>query len=323
MRLVTIDDVPGGSPGALLATGEIAHLGRAALAGTIEAWLPGSVAGVLRAGAQGIAAAAGIAARCEALEAPARDRLRGAGTLLPSTVRLLPPVPRPQLIVAAGLAYRSHLAEMAGTPAPANPTAFMKSPGSLSAPGATLALPRQASEQVDYEGDLALVFGRRCHLVDEADAMDHVAGYTVANDLSARDWVRAVWAAQAPWEARQTWEVNIMGKQLPGFTALGPALVTADEVGAPETMRLTTTINGRVMQDSPIGDMIFPLARVVSYFSRWYSFEPGDVLLTGTPAGVGVGRKPPVFVRPGDTVEVEIDRLGKLVTRFAEPEAQA
>ena len=309
MLLVTIDDVPDGSAGALLASGEILHLGRAALGGTIEAWLPASVAGILAAGSAGLAAVGAMIRRSE-------DGMGRSDALLPASTRLLAPIPRPGMILAAGLAYRSHLAEMAGTPVPAHPTAFLKAPSSVSGPGADVALPADASEEVDYEGELAVVFGRDCHGVDAAGALACIGGYTVANDLSARDWVKAVWAAEKPWEARQTWETNLMGKQFPGFTALGPALATADVVGDPSTMRLTTRVNGRVMQDAPISDMIFPLGDVIAHFARWYHFRVGDVLLTGTPAGVGVGRKPPVFLRDGDEVAVEIDRIGTLRSRI-------
>lgn len=312
MRLITIDDVPGGSPGALLDSGEALHLRRAAREGTIEAWLPDTLAKILAAGAEGLAAARAIAARVEGLDAGARDALRSSGAILPCATRLLAPVPSPRLIVAAGLAYRSHLAEMSGTPTPPHPTGFMKSPTSLSGPGEPVILPRGASEMVDFEGELAVIFGRPCHAVSEAEALDYVGGYTVANDLSARDWVEPVWNAKTPWEARVTWEVNIMGKQMPGFTALGPCIVTADAIGDPATLRLTTTLNGSVMQDAPVSDLIFPLAETIAHFSRWYSFAPGDVLLTGTPAGVGVGRSPRVFLRDGDRIEVAIDRIGIL-----------
>ncbi len=317
MQLITIDDVRGGSVGARLRSGTLLHLQRAARAGTIERWLPSSVTALLEGGDEALGIARRIVERAERNEAD--DELRAAGALLPAETRLLAPVPAPRMMIAAGLAYRSHLAEMANTPAPAHPTAFMKSPASVAAPGAPLALPAFASEAVDYEGELACVFGRVCHGVEVAQAMACIAGYTVANDISARDWARQVWAATAPWEARLTWEVNIMGKQLPGFTPLGPALVTVDEIDDVNALHLTTRLNGAVMQHAPIGDMIFPLAEVISYLSRWYTFQPGDVLLTGTPAGVGVGRKPPVFLKAGDQVEVEIDRIGTLVTPILGP----
>ena len=316
MLFVTIDDVPGGSAGARLPSQDVLHLGRAARADTIEAWLPSSVSAILAGGPGGIAVAEDIAARCAGWNEPQRIAARNAGALLPATTRLLAPIPRPGMILAAGLAYRSHLAEMAGTPVPASPTGFLKAPSSVSGPGDTVRLPPQAPDQVDYEGELAVVIGRDCHAVDPETAMDCIAGYTIANDLSARDWVRGVWAARQPWEARQTWEVNIMGKQLPGFTALGPVLATAAEIGDPHQMRLTTRLNGTVMQDAPVSDMIFPIGDVIAHFSRWYRFRVGDVLLTGTPAGVGVGRKPPVFLRDGDHVAVEVDRIGTLTTHI-------
>jgi 2-keto-4-pentenoate hydratase/2-oxohepta-3-ene-1,7-dioic acid hydratase in catechol pathway len=312
MQLLTIDDVPGGSAGARLQTGSILHLGRAAREGTIEAWLPSGLIDILAGGDEALAIVRRIIDRAQ--DPSIAEELEQLGAILPSGTRLLAPVPRPPMIVAAGLAYRSHLAEMNGTDEPPHPTAFMKAPSSVAAPGATLRIPPQATEMVDYEGELALVFGRRCHMATPENAMSYIAGYTVANDLSARDWAKTVWAATKPWEARLTWEVNIMGKQLPGFTPLGPVLLTRDEVADPNTLRLITRVNGAVVQDSLVGDMIFPLEKVIAHLSHWYTFQPGDVLLTGTPAGVGIGRKPPLFLKDGDTVEVEIDAIGTLKT---------
>jgi acylpyruvate hydrolase len=317
MLLVTIDDAPGGSAGAQLASGEILHLGRAAESGTIEAWLPSSVMGILVGGPEGLAVAERLAARHEAMGQASLTPKRAQGALLPPDTRLLAPVPSPGMILAAGLAYRSHLAEMSGTPTPTHPTAFLKSPSSISGPGATVTLPPQAPDHVDYEGELAIVIGRGCHAVDAEAAMQCIAGYTIANDLSARDWLKEVWAAEKPWQARQTWEVNIMGKQLPGFTALGPAIATVGRINDPNPLRLVTRVNGAMMQDASISDMIFPIGETIAYFSRWYRFRPGDVLLTGTPAGVGVGRKPPVFLRAGDRVDVSIDRIGTLTTHVS------
>ncbi len=319
MLLVTIDDIPGGSAGVRLMSGEFLHLARAAQIGTIEAWLPSTIAGILTGGPDGLGVARTVKDRVEAADGSARAQLRHSGAILGAETRLLAPIPSPSMIVAAGLAYNSHLKEMAGTPRPPHPTAFMKSPASISHPNATVKLPSQAPGRVDYEGELAVVFGRDCHAVDAATALDHVAGYTIANDLSARDWVEAVWRAEQPWEARLTWEVNIMGKQLPGFTALGPAILTTDAAPDPTALHLTTRVNGVVVQDAPVSDMIFPIAEVIAYFSRWYSFRAGDVLLTGTPAGVGVGRKPPIFLGDGDVVEVTVPGIGVLSTRFAAP----
>ncbi|HEX7784437.1 MAG TPA: fumarylacetoacetate hydrolase family protein [Sphingobium sp.] len=312
MRLVTIDDVPGGSPGAQLASGEVLHLLRAARPSTLEAWLPRSITGILEGGKPALSLVRDIVSRAEQGEGIVE--LKNAGAILDGGTPLLAPIPAPRLLLAVGLAYRSHLAEMAGTPAPEHPTAFMKSPSSVAAPGHSLTLPPAANDMVDFEGELACVFGRPCHNVTPADAMDHIAGYMAANDISARNWAPAVWAASDPWKARLTWEVNIMGKQFPGFTPLGPVLTTVDDIPDPSALRLVTRLNGQVMQDAQVSDMIFPLDEVISYFSRWYHFQPGDVLLTGTPAGVGIGRKPPIFLTPGDRVEVEIDRIGTLST---------
>jgi 2-keto-4-pentenoate hydratase/2-oxohepta-3-ene-1,7-dioic acid hydratase in catechol pathway len=316
MQLVTIDDVPGGSPGARLESGEILHLARAAERGSLETWLPGSVMQILAGGGRALDLARAMVARTEAMSSEGRAALVQAGTIQ-ATARLLAPIPAPRLIIAAGLAYKSHLAEMSGTPAPAHPTAFLKASASVSGPGAILTLPPQADSAVDFEGELACVFGRECHRVAAEDALSYLAGYTAANDFSARDWVKPVWAATAPWEARITWEVNLMGKQLPGFTALGPVLTTTDEIPDPSALHLTTHLNGALMQSAGVSDLIFPIADVIAYLSRWYTFMPGDVLLTGTPAGVGVGRKPPVFIARGDVLKVSIDKIGSLTTHFS------
>ncbi len=316
MQLATIDDVPHGSPGVRLSSGEFLHLLRFAVPGSLEVWIPSSIKGLLEAGQAALGIVRGMIDRCEALQPRERELLRGCGTLLPAATRLLPPIVQPSMILAAGLAYRSHLAEMAGTPAPPHPTAFMKSPSSLSAPGALVAFPKLASARVDFEGELACVFGRHCHNVSASDALSYLAGYTASNDLSARDWVESAWQAREPWAARVTWEVNLMGKQFPGFTALGPVLTTTDEIQSPADLRLTTRLNGQIMQDSLVNDLIFSIGEMIAHFSRWYRFAPGDILLTGTPAGVGVGRKPPVFIKAGDCVEVEIGRIGCLRTVF-------
>lgn len=316
MKLVTIDRGARGQAGALLPHGELLDFSRAARPGTVEAWLPAGVRALLEAGPEGLDVARRIVDRVNALDEAGREALRDCGALLPAATPLLAPVPDPRLVLAAGLAYKSHLAEMSGTPQPPHPTAFMKSPHSVTAPERTVVLPPGADEMVDYEGELALVFGRRCHALDPREALACVAGVTVANDISARDWVRSVWEATAPWEARRTWEVNIMGKQFPGFTPMGPCLLTMDEVADVKALRLTTRVNGEVLQSADVGDLIFELGDTVSYLSRWHEFLPGDVLLTGTPAGVGAGRKPQRFMRDGDVVEVEIGGIGVLRNRM-------
>lgn len=312
MKLATLACGANGTPGAVLASSELLDLRRATRPDSLEEWLPSSVRGILNAGPSGLDLVRAIVSRVENSGEQEQRLLRSRGVILPSHTPLLAPVPDPRLIVAAGLAYRSHLAEMAGTPQPPHPTGFMKSPNSVIGSDTSVRLPAQAPDNVDYEGEVAVIFGRTCHAVSASEALDYVAGYTVANDFSARDWVRQVWDATAPWDARRTWEVNIMGKQFPGFTALGPVLATSDSIGTPAETILTTRINGTVVQEAPMSDMIFGIAETIAHFARWYLFQPGDILLTGTPAGVGAGRDPQLFLRDGDLVEVDVCGIGTL-----------
>jgi acylpyruvate hydrolase len=316
MKLVTIATGGLGEAGAMLDSGELLHFRRAANPASMEAWIPNALSAILAAGPDALGIVKSLVQRVQA-DSQLQSRLRENSALLPANTKLLAPIPEPKLIVAAGLAYKSHLAEMAGTPQPSQPTGFLKTTASVTASGAAVVIPPHAAEHIDYEGELAVVFAKQCHAVDVASAMDYVAGYTAANDISARDWVQSVWAAKQPWEARQTWEVNIMGKQFEGFTPLGPVLLTVDEVPDVTQLQLTTRLNGKVMQQAFISDLIFSIAQTISHFSQWYTFGPGDVLLTGTPAGVGVGRKPPVFMQKGDHIEVEITGIGVLHNTLA------
>jgi len=210
------------------------------------------------------------------------------------------------------LAYRTHLQEM-GVPLPSEPVAFLKAPSSLCGSREPIRLPADHPEMVDFEGELAFVIGRPCHRVGADEALSYIAGYTVLNDVSARDWVKEALAAeQSRAQAVQTWDKNIRGKQFPTFTPMGPALVTADEIFDPNDLELETRVNGQVMQHANTRDLIFNVQHLLAYFSHWYAFQPGDIVSTGTPAGVGVGRKPPVFLRAGDVVEVRIAGIGAL-----------
>lgn len=312
MKLVTIKSTHEGVAGALLNSGEIVNIALAARQDSLEAWIPSSVRGILQAGPNGLALVNQVIDRIASVTEEARAALRLQGVLLPANTALMSPIPHPRLLIAAGLAFHQHLKEMAGTPVPKQPTAFMKSAGSITGHGCAVPIQPNAAECVDFEGELAVVFGSPCHRVTPEEAYACIGGYTCANDISARDWVPAVFGAKEAWEGRQTWEVNIMGKQMPGFTPLGPCLVTKDEFTDINKVHLQTRLNGKTMQSVQMSDLIFPIGETISHLSQWYAFEPGDVLLTGTPAGVGVGRKPPVFMHPGDVIEVEIDGIGVL-----------
>ena len=165
---------------------------------------------------------------------------------------------------------------------------------------------------VAYEGELALVIGKPCYGVAVEDALDAVAGYLIHNDVSARNHVAEVKAVTVPTQMLDAWGRNVAGKQHPTFSPMGPFLVTRDEVPDPGRLRLTTRVNGETVQDIDIDDLIFTVAEYVAYVAQWYPLQPGDIISTGTPGGVGVAKSPPRFLAAGDTVEVEISGLGTL-----------
>lgn len=311
MKLLTIDAPLGGRIGARLADGSILDLLRTCQPGTLETWIPTSVKAVLAAGPDGIDAVRRIVDRAEASAGSARDMLHEVGALLPASTRLLAPLPNPDLIVSTGMAYRSHLAEMK-TAAPKSPSGFVKVGAAVIGPDAPILLPPQAPDMVDFEGEFSCVIGRACHNVTAAEALDHVAGYTIINDVSARDWVEAALAPKEPQAAAAGWRLNHLGKQFPTFCPLGPVIVTRDEFSGLPDLALTTRLNGAVMQHARTGDLIFTIADTIAYFSRWYRFMPGDVVTTGSPAGVGYAREPKVFMKDGDVVSIEIERIGLL-----------
>ena len=218
-------------------------------------------------------------------------------------VRLLPPVLTPGKIVCLGLNYRSH-AEEAGQQAPETPTFFAKFANALAAPGAEVPLPAY-SKKVDYEAEVAFVVGRRCKDVPEHEALDVIAGYTLLNDLSARDF-----QFKTP-----QWQP---GKVFDCSAPCGPALVTPDEAGPHDEIEIRLDLNGSKMQHATTADLIHPIPALVSYLSMLMTLEPGDLISTGTPAGVGSVRKPRVWLEPGDEVVVESPTLGRLATKLGE-----
>ncbi len=214
-------------------------------------------------------------------------------------VKFLPPVPDPRKIICLGLNYKDHAAE-GGVPVPRDPVLFNKFATALIGHEAAIVLP-PVSREVDFEAELVVVIGKGGRNIREADAMSHVAGYTVGHDVSARDW-------QHKKDGKQ-WMV---GKTFDTFAPLGPVLVTADEIPDPHQLGIRLRLNGQTMQDSNTSHMIFSVPRMIAYMAQVFTLEPGDIIFTGTPPGVGFARKPPVFLKAGDVVEVEIDRLGML-----------
>jgi 2-keto-4-pentenoate hydratase/2-oxohepta-3-ene-1,7-dioic acid hydratase in catechol pathway len=218
--------------------------------------------------------------------------------------KLLAPIV-PADILCIGLNYRKH-AEEGGSPIPRHPMLFIKSGNSLCNPGDPVSIPRLSS-QIDYEGELAVVIGKAAKDVSKADALKYVFGYTIANDVSARDWQK---------DKNLGGGQFARGKSFDGFCPLGPAIITSDEIENPNALKLKTIVSGQVLQDSTTLDMIFDVPTLVESLSSTMTLRPGAVILTGTPHGVGFARTPPRWLKAGDTVDVEIERLGRLSNSF-------
>jgi 2-keto-4-pentenoate hydratase/2-oxohepta-3-ene-1,7-dioic acid hydratase in catechol pathway len=223
----------------------------------------------------------------------------GAPSVPAAGARLHAPIPDPQKVVCVGLNYRDHAVE-SKMPIPKEPVLFSKFPSALVGHGDPIVVPA-VSTKVDYEAELVIVVGQAGRRIPEARALDHVAGYAVGHDVSARDW-------QLEKDGKQ-WMV---GKTFDTFAPVGPTLVTRDEVPDPHKLGIRLRLNGRTMQDSSTEQMIFSVAQLVAYLSVVFTLEPGDLIFTGTPPGIGHALQPPVYLKPGDTTEVEIDTLGTL-----------
>jgi 2,4-didehydro-3-deoxy-L-rhamnonate hydrolase len=221
-----------------------------------------------------------------------------------SALALLAPVPAPGKIICIGLNYRDHAAET-GKAVPSEPVMFAKYANSLVGDHAVVDIPTIA-EDVDWEAELAVVIGRGGRDISQAEALDHVAGYTCANDLSARVLQRRV----SQWTR---------GKAIDGFLPMGPSLVTADELPDPQDLAIGCTVNGEVMQQGTTAEMVFGVAELITEISRTMTLDPGDVIITGTPHGVGIGMDPPRFLHDGDEVVVTIEGIGSLTTTIREP----
>jgi 2-keto-4-pentenoate hydratase/2-oxohepta-3-ene-1,7-dioic acid hydratase in catechol pathway len=225
------------------------------------------------------------------------------GLLSPiENARLRPPLLRPEKIICVGRNYAAHARER-GDDIPTQPIFFLKSLNTLCGPGDPIQLPPNSS-QVDYEAELAVVIGKRGKQIPEGRAYEHIAGYTVLNDVTARDMQ----------SADQQW---FRGKSCDTFAPLGPWLVTTDEIPDPHSLRISLTLNGQTMQDSTTRNMIFSIPFLVSYLSQSLTLEPGDILSTGTPEGIGGSRTPPVFLKSGDTVSVTVEKIGTLTNTVA------
>lgn len=226
----------------------------------------------------------------------------------PAAVRFLPPIANPDKILCVGLNYASHIAET-GRERPVYPSIFTRYPGSLVGHGVAIERPL-VSEKFDYEGEFAVVIGRGGRHIREADAFAHVAGYTLFNDGSVRDWQR---------HTTQFWP----GKSFARSGSVGPWLVTTDEIADPAALHLTTWVNGFEVQSAPLSDLVFGVPQLLAYLSTVIDLLPGDIIATGTPGGVGLFRDPPLFLKAGDMVEVAMEGLGTLANPVIDEVAAA
>ncbi len=309
MKLVTINANPNYRSGALLG-GEVLDFALAARFLPAAGWIPADVSSIIDAGADGLDLVKRVVHHIEDDNGSLAQDLRESGALAPlSEVRLAAPLPRPSIVVCAGMSFREHVLEMSkrrgieNPKMPLTPRGFLKNPNAIVGPGEAIVLPEAYPDKVDFEGEFAFVFGRPCHNVTEADAMDYIAGYTILNDVSARNW-----ASQGMDQRDQ----NLLGKQFPSFCPLGPVLCTKDEIPDPESVHLTTRLNGEVMQSSGMDDLIFSIPQIIVHYAKYYRFVPGDIVTTGTPSGAGHGRKPSIYMKPGDWIEVEVTGVGRL-----------
>jgi len=241
------------------------------------------------------------------LERKLFDGLKDTGKKV-AVKKVLAPL-EPVAILCIGLNFHQHAAET-GLEIPRYPVLFMKNPASINHPDDPVVIPKSCLDppEVDYEAELAVVIGKTARNVSAGQALDYVLGYTLANDISARRWQKKAGSRQ--WTR---------GKSFDTFCPLGPAIITADEIPDPQNLEIKCILNGQVMQEAVTSDMIFPVTRIIEYLSEDTTLLPGTVILTGTPGGVGFVRNPPVYLKPGDEVEVTIAGIGRLVNPVTAP----
>jgi 2-keto-4-pentenoate hydratase/2-oxohepta-3-ene-1,7-dioic acid hydratase in catechol pathway len=262
----------------------------------------GELIGLRGAGIESVIAA--IAHGADALDRIRRwaDGPPGSERLDPASVTLEAPIPRPPKVICIGLNYRDHAIE-SNLPIPETPTVFCKFPTAVIGHGHPIVLPK-ASTQPDYEAEFAVVIGRGGRHIPEAAWRDHVFGYTILNDVSARDFQMAT----SQW---------MIGKTFDTFAPIGPAIVTADEIDDPHNLEISLNLSGERMQHSNTRNLIFGVPRLIAHLSSVFTLEPGDIIATGTPAGVGFVRKPPRYLKPGDEVRIQVEGIGELVNPVA------
>eukprot|EP00105_Crassostrea_gigas_P032845 XP_011456000.2 PREDICTED: fumarylacetoacetate hydrolase domain-containing protein 2 [Crassostrea gigas] len=230
---------------------------------------------------------------------------RGGSVISRDSVKIVAPIYNPDKVLCVGMNYKDHCEEQ-NAPVPIEPVIFNKFPSSIIGPTEDLQYPEE-TQKLDWEVELTIVIGKDAKRVQESDAMNYVFGYTVAHDVSARDWQLEPGKNGGQW---------LIGKAMDGFCPLGPAIVMKEDINDPHNLGLRCRVNGVTKQDSNTNQLVHKTAAMVSFISRFMTLRPGDVILTGTPPGVGVFRKPPEYLKRGDVVECEIDGIGKVVNKI-------
>lgn len=221
------------------------------------------------------------------------------------SVKLLAPVTSCDKVLCIGMNYKDHCEEQ-NAPVPVEPVIFNKFPSLIIGPNNELPYPKE-TKCLDWEVEMVIVIGKEAKNIQESEAMKYVFGYTVANDLSARDWQFMLGKNGGQW---------LLGKAMDGFCPLGPAIVTTDELGDPHNLGLRCRVNGVIKQDSNTNQLVHKTQQIIAFITRFMTLKPGDLILTGTPPGVGCFRKPPEYLKVGDTVEVEVDKIGTVTTKI-------
>lgn len=236
----------------------------------------------------------------------AKSVIDRGGSIIPrDSVKIVAPIYNPDKVLCVGMNYKDHCEEQ-NAPVPIEPVIFNKFPSSIIGPTEDLQYPKE-TQKLDWEVELTIVIGKDAKRVQESDAMNYVFGYTVAHDVSARDWQLEPGKNGGQW---------LIGKAMDGFCPLGPAIVMKEDINDPHNLGLRCRVNGVTKQDSNTNQLVHKTAAMVSFISRFMTLRPGDVILTGTPPGVGVFRKPPEYLKKGDVVECEIDGIGKVVNKI-------
>jgi acylpyruvate hydrolase len=310
MRLVTIDNSYDGQAGAMVGD-EVLNLSsvKDLRRPTLANWIPHSVLAILEGGPEALAVVDRFIKTIEDASGTVKDSLRERRALTPaSQTAFQAPIPRPRIVFSTGRSYLSHDEEMMRAGALASvppPPGFFKNANAIIGNGQPIVLPRRAPDMVDWECEVSFVIGRICHNVGKDEALDYVVGHTIINDVSARDWVAEFRATGNP-------ATNTLGKQFRTFCPIGPCIATNDEIPDPHDIEFSLHHNGKVMQHDNVKNSYFRIGDIIAYYSQWLTFQPGDIISRGNPAGVGFAQSPQVFLRSGDVIEMEADGIGKM-----------